>query len=155
MGLMIFLAELVKFVVTVQVPFVIIAAAEQMEITSAITTQSQNGVAQTKRLVLANAWREILGMKLIRIPLPVAVEGPVITPLMMPSKRPIDSQPGRPAFQSHLNPTDMSLVTLYSSAFRLGPLALPVLPAKSSLSRTICLRILLVIAMVLYIVRIS
>lgn len=82
MGLMIFLAELVKFVATVQVPFVTTAPAEPMETTSVIMIQSPNAVAQTKRLVLANAWPEILGMKLITSLRRVAVEGLVIFLLM-------------------------------------------------------------------------
>lgn len=59
MDLMTSLAALVKFVATVQNPFVIIAGAEQMALMSAIMTQSQNAVAQTRRLVLANAWQEM------------------------------------------------------------------------------------------------
>jgi len=59
MGLISSPAELVKFVAMVQNPFVTIAGAAQMAITSAIMTQSQNAVAQTRRLVHVNAWQEM------------------------------------------------------------------------------------------------
>ena len=137
MGLMIFLAELAKFVATARNPFVIIAGAEQMAITSAITTQSQNAVAQTRRLGLANAWLEMRGMKLMAALQRVAVKEPVIFPLP-PSKQHIrNAQLVNPAIQNHPRLASIPLVTPSLSAFRLDRMPTFILLATLSLSQTI------------------
>ena len=66
-------AELVKYVVMARSLSAITVGAVPMETPSAITTLFQNVVALIKRLALVNAWRGILGMKLIKMVLIVGV----------------------------------------------------------------------------------